>query len=91
MKRKTVMMSTVVFCMVLLVGCGEDGASSNGERTIAEENAWMETRIAELKEENAALLEEIQALDPEFVLNEEEETTDSEGNKDEETENDEEN
>ncbi len=54
----------------MLFGCGVSGiggdSDSANDRTMSEENEWMEERIAALKEENAMLREEILALDTDF-------------------------
>lgn len=55
---------------IVLSGCAD---ASSESATMGEENEWMKSRITELQEENAALLEEIRSLDPEFEYGNEEE------------------
>lgn len=61
---------TGVLCMVfMMAACGDADSAESGNNidTLREQNEWMETRIAELKEENEALRSEISALVPEDV------------------------
>lgn len=69
--KKILTISLLFTFTIVLSGCAD---ASSESATMEEENEWMKSRITELQEENAALLEEIQALDPEFEYGDEEET-----------------
>ncbi|HJE20033.1 MAG TPA: hypothetical protein K8V35_06750 [Aliicoccus persicus] len=68
--KKILTISLLFTFTIVLSGCAD---ASSESATMEEENEWMKSRITELQEENAALLEEIQALDPEFEYGNEEE------------------
>ncbi len=73
MKKHYVMMMTML-CALMLASCGSSGSEESGStiETLQEQNEWMETRIAELQEENASLRSEISILMPESVETEDE-------------------
>lgn len=89
MKKHYVMI--ILMTVFMLASCDDADSDNSGSNieTMHEQNAWMEARIAELQEENAALRSEISILQPDSDQTVESEAEDIEIDEDEENENNE--